>query len=309
MIRKYQNRKTRPPRHQPLFIIVVNNESSKFNKKAVSELGEKIRKTGARHQIFEPHSPRDTVFQIRRILNSRPEGIIACGGDTTVNLIAQTLVRHSTSLGILPMGRFNNIYRSLYGEPNLDQAMNYILSKGNRKIDHGLVAGRFFLGSVGIGLIPELAEAMKTKGVPHFGIGWSRLTAQAASRIPVTNLTIKIESFKFELSPLMVNINLLPYSGGLPLTPGSIDDDGKGEVIFDFIPGKAIFSNFIRQISKKKYIYSDEIRMFRGSKISISPVPGNKFYLDGELVEHHSADLNIEIFEKKVRIFGRADEK
>jgi diacylglycerol kinase family enzyme len=49
--------------------------------------------------------------------------------------------------------------------------------------------------------------------------------------------------------------------------------------------------------------------MFRGSKVSITPIPGNIFYLDGELVEHHAPALEIEIFEKKIRIFGNFDKK
>jgi diacylglycerol kinase (ATP) len=309
MMRKSPNRNTRPPRYEPLFIIIVNSEASQFDKKKISDLSEKISKAGGRYQIIEPNSQGDAIFQIRRIVNSRPEGIIACGGDTTVNLVAQSLVRHTTGLGILPMGRFNNIYRSLYGEPDMNQAIQNILSKKSRKIDHGLVGDRFFLGSIGVGLIPELFESIKKKGAPRFGIGWSRLAAQAAARVPVTPLTIKIESFKFSFAPLMVNVNLLPYSAGLALTSGSIDDDGKGEIIFDVGQDKAIYSNFIRQIAKNKYLYADEIKMFRGSKVSITPIPGNIFYLDGELVEHHAPALEIEIFEKKIRIFGNFDKK
>ncbi|MCX6826261.1 MAG: diacylglycerol kinase family protein [candidate division Zixibacteria bacterium] len=248
--------------------------------------------------------PYQPVFYL--VLNHRrPTGIIACGGDGTVSTVAQHLIRRFTGLGIFPLGRFNNIYRSLYGEPDIARATEHILSHQSRRIDHGLASGRFFLGSIGLGLIPELFEIISHKGMPHFAISLSRYAAQAAAAVTPMPLSVKIDAFQFDLTPLIININLLPYSIGLPLTPSSIDDDGKGEVIFDFKQGKSILSSFIRHLYKRKYIYSDEIRMFRGERISISPVLGKKLYIDGEIIEHQSPTLDIEIFEKKIIIFQK----
>jgi diacylglycerol kinase family enzyme len=100
-------------------------------------------------------------------------------------------------------------------------------------------------------------------------------------------------------------MNLLPYSVGLPLSPTSAFDDGKAEIIFDTGDGKAILTSFIRKINKGKYVYSDEIRMFRGSKITVSSVRGRKLYIDGEIIKYPEANLSVETFQNKIRVFQK----
>jgi diacylglycerol kinase family enzyme len=287
------------------FYIFTNPASAEYNPKKIDYLAAELKKFGKPYQIIEMTSP-DSIIRLKGAIQRHPIAIIACGGDSTVNLVAQNLIRRTTILGIYPLGKFNNIYRSLYGDPDTKKAVRHILSGDTIKIDHGLAGGRFFTGSIGIGLMVELAEQMAIKRIPRFGIGWSRIASQAAASVPAKQLSIKIDAFRFDMTPRLLNINLLPYTTGLPIAPACINDDGKGEVIFDIGQDKAILSSFIRMIYKKKYIYSDEIRMFRGRKISIAPLAKCKIYLDGEIFEHPSESLDIEFFEKKIRVFAKS---
>ncbi len=295
------NRFSHQPGQSP-FYLLINPSAAGFSRKKIDYLTNELKGAGKQFHSVDITSFDQALVQLKGIVQRHPEAIIACGGDGTVNLAAQTLIRRTTGLGIFPLGRFNNIYFSLHGKPNLSRSVEHILSGQSKKIDHGLASGRFFLGSVGLGLIPEIFEHINKGRVPRFGLGWSRLAAQSAAAVSAKEVSIKIDSFRFDLMPRLLNINLLPYSVGLPIAPACIDDDGKGEVIFDIGHDKAILSSFIRMIYKKKYIYSDEIRMFRGSKITISPIPRSKLYIDGEIVEHPLDVLEIEFFEKKIRI-------
>ena len=97
-------------------------------------------------------------------------------------------------------------------------------------------------------------------------------------------------------------------SGEGEVTAGDIiSDDGKCEVSFDIGEGQAIMSSYIRQIYKKKFIYSDEIRLYRGERVSISSVKDSKIYIDGELITMSEPELKIETFSQKVRIFFKPD--
>jgi diacylglycerol kinase family enzyme len=306
-MRRFQG-KDNKPRYRPLFYLLVNHHAAGYSKKKVEFLTGELSRAGLEYRILEPSSADEAVFQVKRIINTRPEGIIACGGDSTVNLAAQHLIRRSPGLGIFPLGRFNNFYRSLFGDPDAATAVRHILSRQSRPIDHGLAGGRFFLGSIGLGLIPELHELLDKKGIPRFGISWSRCAATAAAAVSPQEYLIKIDAFRFNISPVLLNLNLLSFTLGLPLVSPSIDEDGKGEIIFDIGRGKAILSSYVRQIYKRKYLYSDEIRMFRGSKISIAPVKGKKLYIDGEITTCRTDSLEIEIFEKKIRIYQKKKE-
>jgi diacylglycerol kinase family enzyme len=305
---KYQQKKGRKPRPQPAYNIIVNPKASDFSRDRVTTLIDQIKQTGARYYIFEHRSTEETASLVKRVVSKRPAGIVACGGDGTVNLVARNMIRRTTPLGIFPLGRFNNIYRSLLGTPDIKNAIGHILSGKDRKIDYGLASGQFFLGTVAIGLIPELYDALtRKKKSPRFAISWSRIAAQAAANASIDALSVKVDAFGFKLTPQTVTISLLSHCLGLPFVPASLTDDGRCEIVFDVGQRKAIMSEYIRQIFKGKHIYSDEIRLFRGEKISLTPMEGRKIYIDGEITRCRTRELAIETVPKRIRILSQRE--
>jgi len=301
----YRKRSQRP-RQKPVYNILVNPGASGYSKEKIEFLTSKFDKSGTKYFLAETDSTKSAAYHTKRILGKRPAGIIACGGDGTVNSIARNLIRRTTGLGIFPLGRDNNIYRSLYGAPDADKAVGIIMSGKTKRIDYGLAGGNFFLGSIAFGLIPELFSILEKKKAPRLAIGWSRMAAQAAAAVKIKTLSIKVDAFKFEFSPRTLTINLLSNTMGLNLMPSCIPDDGKCEVAFDNSDSSSILSSYIRQIYKKKYVYGDDIRIFRGESISISPADKLRFYLDGEMIDWHGNDLAVNIVAGRIRVFSKA---
>jgi diacylglycerol kinase family enzyme len=66
-----------------------------------------------------------------------------------------------------------------------------------------------------------------------------------------------------------------------------------------------VISKYIRQIYKKKYLYSDDIRMYRGTKIAIKPVEGLRVYIDGDITDIPTDELKIQIFSRRIRVLQR----
>ncbi|UCD95321.1 MAG: hypothetical protein JSU69_04525 [Candidatus Zixiibacteriota bacterium] len=305
---RYQQKRGRKPRPQPAYNIIVNPKASGFSRDRVKALIDQINQAGFRYYINEPGSEKETVFHVKRIISKRPAGIIACGGDGTVNLVARNMIRRTTALGILPLGRFNNVYRSLLGSPDIKSAIGHILSGKARKIDYGLASGQFFLGTVAIGLIPELFETLvRKKKSPRFAISWSRMAAQAAAAASIAALSVKVDAFGFQLTPQTVNISLLSHCLGLSFVPASLTSDGRCEIVFDVGQRKAIMSEYIRRIFKGKHIYSDEIRLFRGEKISLTPMEGRKIYIDGEISRCRTRELAIETVPRRIRVLTQPE--
>jgi diacylglycerol kinase family enzyme len=302
---RYSQKHTRKKRSEPIYNIIVNNSAENYDSSKIDLLKERISESGRRYFIASPESADECRRLIKKIVTKKPNGVIVCGGDGSVNLVARGLLRRTIGMGIFPQGRFNNIYRSLYGEVDYNKAIEHILSGNTLKIDGAMAGNSFFLGSAAIGLIPELFKLLHKKRNPRMGFGWSRLAALAAASVKIQPVSIKVDAFGFDVSPFILNINLLSHSAGLPLTPASILDDGKCEVVFDIGQGDAIMSSFIRKISKGKYIYSDNIRMFRGCQVALSGVKGKELYIDGELIKIHDNELKIEILPSRLRIFKK----
>jgi diacylglycerol kinase family enzyme len=294
---------------RPTYGVLVNPQAANYSEKEIDRLITRLAREKANWHVIKTTVTREAIFQIKKLLQRRPAGIIACGGDGTVNLAARNLIRRYCALGIYPMGKFNNIYTSLLGNPNFGDAIEHIFSGKHVKVDYGVAGNKFFLGSVGFGLVPQIQDLLKDRRIPRFAIGWSRLASQAAAAVEPRRLSLTIDEFKFDITPLILNINLLRNSAGLPLAPLSLEGDGCGEVIFDPETGKAIISSFVRKIFKKKYLYGDEIRMYRGKNIIVTSVAGTKMYLDGENWEMKDAAVEIEIFSSKIRVCKKTGEK
>jgi diacylglycerol kinase family enzyme len=307
-MRKYY-RKSHRKSSAPIYNVIINRQAADYSEKRARQITDYLSQKRIKFYCHEPSSSEDTVRLVKWLIGKKPRGIIAGGGDGTVNLIGRHLIRRTIGLGIYPLGRFNNIYRSLYGDPDSDEAMAHIASGKTKRIDYAAAARYFFIGSLSIGLLPEMTELLKDRKPPRFSISWSRLASRAAAAVKVEATSIKVDAFGFQFTPQTISINLLGYTLGLTVTPASICDDGKGEITFDIGPNKAIMSSYIRRLNNHKYVYADDIRMFRGQKIALKPLLGRKLLIDGDLIECRYPELNIEVFPQRIRIMHHQGEK
>lgn len=294
----------------------MNPSADRFRLDSIDPLISAIRGAEGQYTIIKPDSAPQAISMARATLglpgSRRPlppaiarrgpvTSILACGGDGTFNMAAQLAVEADLPVGIFPLGRVNNIARALLGS---DTPVVDPIIKGNyRKVDMGHAGSYRFFGSVGLGFIPSLAEHLAGRRPPRFGLGWSKQGGLAAADVKPVRMTIKIDRFLFEVSPLILNVNLLSYSSGLPLSPTSVPDDGLAEVIFDQGQAMGEFSTFTRLVAKRKYLYGDRVQLYRGRVIQIAPIRSRTLYIDGDLVEPAEPELQIEIREKALKVF------
>jgi diacylglycerol kinase family enzyme len=299
------------------FALLINRAAAGYQEALISKLIGAISKAGESYTVYEPASALDLLRQsevacgLRRATSDLPRpyekagkvtALIACGGDGTFNLAARAAWRTDLPIGLYPMGRLNNIARSLYGGVDTDNAIKHFLEGRSTQADVGMAGNLPFYGSVGLGFTERLAEELSRRNPPRFAIGWSQLSAEVAAKVTPEKIVLRVDSFRFEIAPLMLNINLLAYSAGLPLTPPSIAGDGFAEIVFDVGPTAGHFSSFVRLIHKKKYLYGDDFRLYRGRSIMMQPVKGRVLCLDGEPVAVPAETLEIKIEDKKLHI-------
>ena len=84
--------------------------------------------------------------------------IVACGGDGTINAVAQPLVGTNTWLGVLPLGTLNHFAQAVGIPLDLQQAVDLLRTPQPHRIDVGRVNDRYFLNNASLGLYPQLVE-------------------------------------------------------------------------------------------------------------------------------------------------------
>jgi len=300
------------------YLILVNKNAAEYSRKSVSRLIGAIKRSGGNFTVEEPVSPDDLLnigyracglkkshrplphYMLRR---GKVTSLVAAGGDGTVNLVAQIALKSNYPMGILPMGRFNNIARSF--DPELDQSnfIRKIIKRNYLPIDTMKFDNSVVIGSLGIGFTVELYQLLKDKKAPRFGFRWASLSQKALSNVKTQKMTIKVESFRFDITPAMLTVNMLPYVLGLPMTPISSTDDNLAEIIFDAGQAKKEISSFVKQVHKGRYIYGSNVRMYRGAAINIAPVNGRQALLDGDIVKVEKDEIELSINEQKLKIF------
>lgn len=83
---------------------------------------------------------------------SDADAVIAIGGDGTVDEVACGLLGTDKALGIIPCGSGDGLARHLTISHNIDRAIRTIMEMEIRRIDHGLINGRPFFCTCGVGL-------------------------------------------------------------------------------------------------------------------------------------------------------------
>jgi diacylglycerol kinase (ATP) len=301
------------------FALLVNKAARAYNPKAVNELVSEIKAKGGSYTVYEPESGMDLLKQAEVAVGVRHAtreyaapfsragkvtALVACGGDGTFNLAARAALKAGLPIGCLPLGKVNNIARSLHGATSVSKAIQIIVNGEYQLIDTALAAEIPFFGSAAVGFFPHMVLLLKDRGLPRLSLGWSQLGAKAAADVPQIKTTLKVDAFRFEVSPILLNVNVLPYTAGLPVSPASLPADGLLEVIFDHGATASEFSSYTRRIYKRKYLYGDEIRLYRGKAITIQPLRGRRMYLDGEVIEVPHEILEIKLGESQLGVFS-----
>jgi diacylglycerol kinase (ATP) len=168
-------RARRPGSERAPDILVVHNPGApRFSAADLrSALDEVLGPLGLRHHVHEV-PPREAESAVRRhVARALRDGcrrIVAAGGDGTVSMVAQCLVRHRDaevpiSLGIIPVGTTNVLARELGIPMGLKEAIAAAASTDHAiQLDAIQVGRRFVFTQVGIG-----PDALMIRDTPRAG--------------------------------------------------------------------------------------------------------------------------------------------
>lgn len=310
--RKYHRAK------QAHYCLLVNKAAAHYDPKPIDRLTKAIRQGGGHFTILEPDSPMALLRRARQaagvvktesglppLMSRRGKvtSLVACGGDGTFNLVARAALQSDLPVGILPLGRYNNVARSICGACDLNRMIDKIIKRNYCKIDHAEAAGLPFFASIAMGFVPRLAHMLENRKQPRFGLSWSSVAGEITSDLQRRKLVIKVDAFRFEITPWLFSIHLLPYAVGLAISPPSMTDDHFMETVFDVSNDPRDLGDFLAKASKGKYVFGREIRLYRGTNVTFQPTKGQTLYFDGEMVSLPTNIVEVKIGEKQLKVF------
>jgi len=233
------------------------------------------------------------------------DGIIAIGGDGTVNEIGSALIQSNCALGIIPVGSGNGIARHLKIPRNIKKAIERINAFKIETIDTGLCNNIPFIGVCGFGFDAHIAEAFENyhkRGIRSY----AKLITQHYQKYKSPSFSIVSEQFSIEKQSLLACIsNSSEYGNGFAISPYSEMQDGQFELIlidkFKVWSVPIMLSRFFtKKIDRSKHHtainFRNSIRLKVNSKSAVS------FHIDGEHMKSETNEFKISVRPKTLRV-------
>lgn len=232
--------------------------------------------------------------------------IIACGGDGTINEVANGILEsgEAAELGILPSGTGGDFRRTLEVPTLSAKAAKYLREGATKTIDVGRVTftgdegetvSRYFLGIASFGLSTSVIEKVK-KDKPFEWLPFKQLSGKATFAWSTLQKTLEMKYTKAlvqidegrekELSVVnFVVANSRYFGGGMKIAPDAKLDDGLFDVVMiGEISSAKILANSYKLYNGTHFDVS-EVHHTQAKKVIVKPLNNEivQFETDGEL--------------------------
>ena len=238
-------------------------------------------------------------------------GVIAVGGDGTINEVAAALRDSSTALGIIPCGSGNGLARHLGIPMNVEKALEIINLDNIEALDYCTANDRPFFCTCGVGFDAHVSQ--------KFAEARKRGPLSYIQKTLVEYLKYRCKTYSIEMNDRVVTEkafviacgNASQYGNNAFITPRASMHDGLIDVtvIHPFTPldtavlGVLLFTRHIDQ--------DTNINTFRTSELTIHRPKPDVMHIDGEPIMM-DAEIHIKCHKAGIKIFlpvGDGDEK
>ncbi len=259
----------------------------------------------------------------RRETNDGRAFIIACGGDGTINEVANGILEVEreadarTELGILPAGTGGDFRRTLGMPTSTQQAARALREGVTRTIDAGRVtftgddgvqSSRYFLGVSSAGMAGNVLERVKGNSLAWLPASSSRwlggsLSFAAAALGAVMSyekpaLIMQVdggEERRVKVTNFCV-ANARYFGGGMKIAPGALLDDGWLDLVIvgDIERTRAVMN--IHKLYAGTHYDLDEVQHARIRRVHLRPLSNDELVrieADGEIVGRLPATFEI----------------
>ncbi|MCL2927264.1 MAG: lipid kinase [Trichodesmium sp. MAG_R01] len=238
--------------------------------------------------------PQDFNYFIQSYKN-QVNLIIIGGGDGTLNLAIDALVKTGLPLGILPLGTANDLARTLGIPISLFEACRVIATGKKRYIDLGLVNGKYFFNVASIGLSVDITNHLTKEAKLRWGV--------LAYAIAAIKMILQSHPFTAEIScngesrivkTLQVAVgNGRHYGGGMTIAHDATIDNQRLDLYSLEVKYCWQFVGILPSIWQGKYQESFGFRSLSASFINVYTRKPHPINTDGEIVTYTPAYFQI----------------
>jgi diacylglycerol kinase family enzyme len=161
----------------------------------------------------------------------RPDRVVACGGDGTVQLVAKNLMDKKIPMCILPLGSANGLATALGLSANLEDAVEVVFGDSKQiLLDILEFNGKHICTHLAdVGINAKLVKRFEANGDRGM-LGYAKHLLQSIKATPLFRYTVKTPEQTYSKEGYMIVIaNANMYGTGIRISDGSVSD-GRFEI-------------------------------------------------------------------------------
>lgn len=295
--------------HDNRLMLIINPISGTGSKRGVAEtVCERLEPLGWSVDTRLTTARGDATRLGREAVEKGYYGVLACGGDGTVNETARALCDSDTALGILPAGSGNGLARHLGLPMDIEMALDTIEENNVVDSDFGSVNGRPFFCTFGLGF--DAAVSHRFARAHRRGL-LSYITSTLSEYVQYRPQTYTVSAngkILTEKAFLIAVCNASQWGNNAYIAPQASITDGllditivhSGTPIDAAVMGMDIFMGYI---NKNTMVHS-----FRAPAAVIYRSKAGEAHIDGEPMMLDSI-LDVKCHRRKLKIFTPDSQK
>lgn len=283
-------------------LFVINPVAGNRPKKNIPALVKKYLDTGSlNYELgFTTHKGHAKSLALDAV-KANFHGVIAVGGDGTINEVGQSLIGTSTAMGILPCGSGNGLARFMHIPMNLRRAIEVINQQHLVKIDAAKANERAFFVTAGIGFDAHVGKLFAKS--PHRGFG-SYVQAVLSSIFTYLpqNYQINVNGELMQTKAFAITLaNSGQYGNNAYIAPQALINDGLLDLCIIKPFPRYLFADlslrlFNRTIDQSRFVVIQKI-----TSLEIFSEGVENYHLDGENFEMEQ-NLKLEILPESLNL-------
>lgn len=288
-----------------MYDIICNPVSGKGSSLAALEKVENILKAGnIPYEVHLTEKPMHAT-ELTREINKKPHAkLIVMGGDGTLNEVLNGIENFDTlDLGIISCGTGNDFIRAAKLPSDPAEALELILKGNVGHFDYLQLGARRALNCAGAGMDVDVLVRYSTMKAFKGKAKYYASLIDTLIKCKFHKVSIEIDGKTMERSVFMIAAaNGTCIGGGMAISPHSVVDDGKMNVVFiNEMPKRKIPGMLIKFLSGGKHIDSPFTEEYLTDKVVIRVLDEGLTEVDGEVFDNKVIDA--ELVTGKLRVF------
>ncbi|MBV9027949.1 MAG: YegS/Rv2252/BmrU family lipid kinase [Candidatus Eremiobacteraeota bacterium] len=211
------------------------------------------------------------------------DAIVAAGGDGTFARAIPLALERGVPMGLVPLGTFNDLARTLQIPLELEAACAVIADAHRRAIDVAEVNGVYYATEASIGLSSRLTRLQTSEGKQRFGWLAVALSAGAALRyLRPFHVEVSYDGAREHLKTLQLTVANSNHFGGFITVGDAAIDDGWLDLYAVEPKGLRGAAAVARALVRKKRFDAEGLRAYRSVRFQVTTARPHRITADGE---------------------------